>query len=96
MQGSFAEIPENVVVNQVGQRGHICGQFVCQFVQRAYDEAALTIAQASQLLIQLAVELIIIRALPWYPTVTARAWLIGEHHASKSTVEELVLVEVTC
>ena len=95
MQGALADIPKYIVIDQVGQRGHIGGQLVGQLVQGLDDESALTVAQTCQILVQLAVEIIVVLALTWYATLAFGSRLIGEHHASKSTVEELVLVEVT-
>ena len=93
VEGALAEIPENVVIHKVGQRSHVGSQLVHQLVQRPDDVAPLTVVQTQQILVELAVELVVVLALTGYATVAAGARLIRKDHAPESAVEELMLIE---
>ena len=91
---ALRDVPEHIIIRQVGQRSHVSSQMVGQFVQRLDDESPLADAEFHQILIQFLIESIVVFTLSRNLTLASLSGLVGENHSAESTVEEFVLIEL--
>ena len=93
---ALGDVPKNVVVGEVGKRGHVGSKLVDESVERLDDEASFANGKTRHILVEPFVELVAVFALAWNASVASLARLVGEDHASESAVEELLLIELAC
>ena len=93
---ALGDVPKNVVVGEVGKRGHVGSKLVDESVERLDDEPPLADGETRHILVEPFVELVAIFALSRNASVASLARLVGEDHASESAVEEFLLIKLAC
>ena len=86
---ALGDVPKNVVVGEVGKRGHVGSKLVDESVERSDDEASLADGKPGEIFVEALEEVVAVFALAWNASVASLARLVGEDHASESAVEEL-------
>ena len=90
---TFREIPDDVIISEVGQSRHISSQVVDQFIERSNDEFALANLQSRRIFINLLEESLAVFSLSRDNSATPLSLLVRERDTPESAHEELVLVE---
>ena len=94
-KSTLGDVPQVVIIGQVGHRRHILGHLVDQLVQRLDNVTTLADVESRQIFFQLLVELISILTHAGYFSLATSTRLEGEDDTSEGAVEEFVLIEGT-
>ena len=90
------ELEEHIVVGKVCQTSHLLRQLVGNPVQRLHHKPPLAVAQAKDVLVELAHKRFIVGSLTRDAPLALATRLVGKRNTPEETVGEVFLVERTC